>query len=334
MIRPSNRASIRNISDYSPFGVQLAERTISGDGYRYGFNGMEGDDEIKGAGNSYDFGARMLEPRLGRWLSLDAKAKSYPSISPYVFVNNMPIWAIDPDGNDIIILSAPSGANGMGHGAILIGNDTDGWKFYSKNGVGEHTSGNSKGSKGASVIANLGDNFANLKDFANSENNFHDGEVYYTSAFRITSSKSVDKKMTTAALKQVKKDYDLTDASCIDVCSDALTVGGFDPGRKATNTSGGVTIPDIPNVRFAEITDNNKGIFVTEIIKPSTEVVNLEKEAHQNVYDVNDAGVKYHTPDSDNTRVYNPIKTLNLDKSDKKKDAKTKLKEIRGNTGG
>ncbi|MEY3200138.1 MAG: hypothetical protein RJA13_2096, partial [Bacteroidota bacterium] len=52
MIKPSNRASIRNISDYSPFGVQLAERTIS-DGYRFGFNSMEKDDEIKGTGNSY-----------------------------------------------------------------------------------------------------------------------------------------------------------------------------------------------------------------------------------------------------------------------------------------
>ncbi|MEY3199065.1 MAG: hypothetical protein RJA13_1023 [Bacteroidota bacterium] len=34
------RASIRNISDYSPFGVQLSERTISGDGYRFGFQGV------------------------------------------------------------------------------------------------------------------------------------------------------------------------------------------------------------------------------------------------------------------------------------------------------
>ena len=39
--------------------------------FRYGFNDMEQDGEIKGDGNSYDFGARMLDPRLGRWLTID-----------------------------------------------------------------------------------------------------------------------------------------------------------------------------------------------------------------------------------------------------------------------
>lgn len=29
--------------------------------YRYGFNGYEKDDEIKGSGNSYDMGARLYD---------------------------------------------------------------------------------------------------------------------------------------------------------------------------------------------------------------------------------------------------------------------------------
>jgi RHS repeat-associated protein len=72
--------------------------------YRYGFNGMEKDDEIKGEGNSYDFGARMLDPRVGRWFSPDAYEKKYPSFSPYSFALNSPMTILDPDGNDIIIL--------------------------------------------------------------------------------------------------------------------------------------------------------------------------------------------------------------------------------------
>jgi RHS repeat-associated protein len=99
MIRPSNRASIRNISDYSPFGVQLSERTISGDGYRFGFNGKENDSEVSGEGNSYDFGARMYNSRIGRWLSCDAKAAKQPSQSPYKAFLNNPIVYVDPDGN-------------------------------------------------------------------------------------------------------------------------------------------------------------------------------------------------------------------------------------------
>lgn len=74
----------------------------SGDGYRYGFNGMERDNELKGSGNSYDFGARILDPRLGRWLSLDPLAQKYPYASPYNFVLNNPMVFVDPDGREVV----------------------------------------------------------------------------------------------------------------------------------------------------------------------------------------------------------------------------------------
>ena len=60
-------------------------------GYRYGFNGMESDDEIKGEGNSYDFGARIYDSRIGRWLSRDQLEKKYPELNPYCFVADNPI---------------------------------------------------------------------------------------------------------------------------------------------------------------------------------------------------------------------------------------------------
>jgi RHS repeat-associated protein len=71
--------------------------------YRYGFQNQEKDDEVKGKGNSYDFGARMLDARLGRWLSVDPLEFKYPSMTPYGFVGNNPIRAIDPNGKEIII---------------------------------------------------------------------------------------------------------------------------------------------------------------------------------------------------------------------------------------
>lgn len=77
-------------------------RKFNGGEYRYGFNGMENDNEIKGEGNSVDFGARMYDPRLGRWQALDPLAAKYPSMSPYNFVGNSPIMFIDPDGRKII----------------------------------------------------------------------------------------------------------------------------------------------------------------------------------------------------------------------------------------
>ena len=71
----------------------------NGDGYRYGFNGMEGDDEVRGTkGASYDFGARMYDSRIGRWLSTDVLENEYVGYSPYNFVLNTPLVAVDPNG--------------------------------------------------------------------------------------------------------------------------------------------------------------------------------------------------------------------------------------------
>jgi RHS repeat-associated protein len=81
--------------------------------YRYGFQNQEKDDEVKGEGNSYDFGARMYDSRLGRWLSIDSKAGKYPSLSPYSFVANSPILFIDPDGKDIEFPSIQKGEDGI-----------------------------------------------------------------------------------------------------------------------------------------------------------------------------------------------------------------------------
>jgi RHS repeat-associated protein len=75
---------------------------------RYHFNGQEKDDEITGnTGDSYDFGARMYDARLGKWNSLDAHSSRYSALSPYSFVGNSPVHAIDPNGMDIVITGTP-----------------------------------------------------------------------------------------------------------------------------------------------------------------------------------------------------------------------------------
>lgn len=84
------------------FGMEVPNRSGGSESYRYGFNGKEEDNEIKGDGNSYDFGERMYDPRVGRWFRTDKLEKKYPSISPYVAFGNDPINVIDPDGNELI----------------------------------------------------------------------------------------------------------------------------------------------------------------------------------------------------------------------------------------
>ncbi|OYU93134.1 MAG: hypothetical protein CFE21_21685 [Bacteroidetes bacterium B1(2017)] len=74
-------------------------------GYYFHFNGQEKDDEIKGDGNDLDFGARVYDAMLGRWLSLDPLTKKYPGLSPYNFSINNPIAFIDPDGRSPIYVN-------------------------------------------------------------------------------------------------------------------------------------------------------------------------------------------------------------------------------------
>lgn len=66
--------------------------------YRYGFNGIEKDDEIKGSGNHMDFKFRAYDTRLGRFFSVDPLASQYPWNSPYAFAENDIIRAIDLEG--------------------------------------------------------------------------------------------------------------------------------------------------------------------------------------------------------------------------------------------
>lgn len=89
-------------SDYTPFGMRMSQRSINSNEYKYGFNGMEKDDELKGEGNSYDFGARIYDPRVARFFSSDAKFKDFPNMSVYSISKNNPIYNIDKGGNEAI----------------------------------------------------------------------------------------------------------------------------------------------------------------------------------------------------------------------------------------
>jgi len=85
-------------NDYSSFGALRPGRSFSSKPYRFGFQGQEKDDEIKGNGNSYSFTYRIYDPRVGRFLSVDPIANSFPWNSPYSFVENRPIDSKEMEG--------------------------------------------------------------------------------------------------------------------------------------------------------------------------------------------------------------------------------------------
>lgn len=69
----------------------------AGSGYRYGFNGKELDKETTST-TTYDYGFRIYNPALGRFLSVDPLFKSFPWNSPYSYAEGDPINSIDLDG--------------------------------------------------------------------------------------------------------------------------------------------------------------------------------------------------------------------------------------------
>jgi RHS repeat-associated protein len=77
----------------------LVPNRHSRDDYRYGFQGQEKDDEIKGGkGNSLNYTFRMHDPRVGRFLSLDPLSLQYPHNSPYAFAENRVIDGVELEG--------------------------------------------------------------------------------------------------------------------------------------------------------------------------------------------------------------------------------------------
>jgi RHS repeat-associated protein len=73
----------------------------SASAYKFGFNGKENDNEVKGLGNQIDYGNRICDPRLGRFTSVDPLQANYPELTPYQFASNTPIQGVDLDGREV-----------------------------------------------------------------------------------------------------------------------------------------------------------------------------------------------------------------------------------------
>jgi RHS repeat-associated protein len=81
------------------YGMEMPGRKWIHSDYRYGFNDKENDRETVSSGQgTQDYGMRIYNPALGRFLSLDPVAARNPMMTPYSFASNTPIQAIDLDG--------------------------------------------------------------------------------------------------------------------------------------------------------------------------------------------------------------------------------------------
>jgi RHS repeat-associated protein len=76
--------------------MDMPNRTFGGAG-RYGFNGKERDKDMHSL-TAYDYGFRIYNSAIGKFLSVDPLTQKFPELTPYQFASNTPIKAVDIDG--------------------------------------------------------------------------------------------------------------------------------------------------------------------------------------------------------------------------------------------
>ena len=101
--------TVEEVNDYYAFGGLMS--TSSRQSVQpYKYNGKELDR--KGGLDWYDYGARMYDAALGRFMKTDRFSEKYVSLSPYQYGANNPVYNIDVNG-DSLLLNKTSVAEAM-----------------------------------------------------------------------------------------------------------------------------------------------------------------------------------------------------------------------------
>ena len=96
----SIKCDICKHAEIPPFGMVMPNRSwvaASAEGYRFGFNTQEKNEEVYGNGNLYSAEFWQYNPRLGRRWNIDYWSYSFES--PYSVLGNNPVLNIDILGN-------------------------------------------------------------------------------------------------------------------------------------------------------------------------------------------------------------------------------------------
>jgi RHS repeat-associated protein len=80
-------------NDYYPFGMEIPDRRITREPYRFGYQGQYSEKDDETGWNHFQF--REFDPELGRWTTVDPK-RQYAS--PYIGMGNNPVSGVDPTG--------------------------------------------------------------------------------------------------------------------------------------------------------------------------------------------------------------------------------------------
>lgn len=109
----SETGVVQQRNNYFPYGDLFPTSAADSSVNRYKYTGKESGDEIV----LYDFSARFLHTRFGRFTTIDPLAEKYPDISPYAYCSTNPVNRVDLDGRtdwDLVIAGILTSAAGVG----------------------------------------------------------------------------------------------------------------------------------------------------------------------------------------------------------------------------
>jgi len=169
-------ADIATAQDYYPFGMLMPGRTYTAStasNYRFGFNGKENDNEVKGVGDQQDYGQRYYDPRVGRFMSVDPVAKSYPQLSPFQFASDRPVNGSDLDGLEWVLkIYDPQAISDF----IKAGNDKD---IYKQRGIAYEAINNKASAEDFWIRATKNPGIRAEAHYDSKANAFSEGELLY-----------------------------------------------------------------------------------------------------------------------------------------------------------
>ena len=270
----AEHGNAEEVNDYYAFGGLMS--TSSRQSVQpYKYNGKELDS--KGGLDWYDYGARMYDAALGRFMKTDRFSEKYVSLSPYQYGANNPVNNIDVNGDSITVLNY--GYIRKQHMAILIQNDAGEWQYFSVNGDNVYVSGEFSGGRKFNDIA-VGE-FDSPQEFLNSPYNSYGASddmsinTYgFSEGYMIPTSKEQDDIIRDTFISISKNEsYDFLGNNCSTVVQKSLEAAGIITftqkstrhripsshylGESSFIATISTSRPVIPSVSFRAIIKNN-----------------------------------------------------------------------------